>query len=121
MRTLEIRRHSFRKQGAGSQLSQEGVDYARRLGASIGPFARVVTSVVPRARETAIAMGFAVDHEVVTLATDPGLYEQASTVEWQSSTRPFPELARLLSQEGPYRFYANAVAAVWPDPPTPLS
>src|SRR5206468_2537395 len=76
MRTLEIRRHSFRKQGAGSQLSQEGVDYARRLGASIGPFARVVTSVVPRARETAIAMGFAVDEEIVTLASDEDMYAE---------------------------------------------
>jgi len=40
MRTLEIRRHSLRKDGGGSQLSQEGVVYARKLGASMGPFAR---------------------------------------------------------------------------------
>ena len=60
MKTIELRRHSFRKQGGGSQLSQQGVTYARHLGATMGPFAYVVTSVVPRARETAIAMGFAV-------------------------------------------------------------
>jgi hypothetical protein len=76
MKTLEVRRHSLRKDGAGSQLSQEGVDLARRLGASTGPFARVVTSVVPRARETAIAMGFAVDLELVTMATDEAVYAE---------------------------------------------
>ena len=41
MKTLEVRRHSFRKQGGGSQLSQAGVEYARQLGASMGPFAYV--------------------------------------------------------------------------------
>lgn len=76
MKTLELRRHSFRKQGGGSQLSQQGVTYARRLGATLGPFAYVVTSVVPRARETAIAMGFAVDQEIVTAAADEGVYAE---------------------------------------------
>ena len=70
MTTLEIRRHSLRKNTGGSQLSQEGVDLARKLGESMGPFAVVATSVVPRARETALAMGFAVDQEVVTLSSD---------------------------------------------------
>lgn len=70
MKILEVRRHSFRKQGGGSQLSQVGVEYARRLGVTMGSFAYVATSVSPRARETAIAMGFAVDQEIVTLASD---------------------------------------------------
>ena len=39
MKTLEIRRHSLRKAGGGSQLAQAGVDYARKLGATMGPFA----------------------------------------------------------------------------------
>jgi len=60
MKTLEVRRHSRRKHSGGSQLSQVGVDYARQLGATMGPFAYVATSVSPRTRETAIAMGFAV-------------------------------------------------------------
>ncbi len=67
---LEIRRHSHRKSGSGSQLSQAGVDLARRVGDRCGPYAEVVTSVLPRARETAIAMGFAVDRELVTQLTD---------------------------------------------------
>lgn len=66
MVTLEVRRHSHRKAAAGgSQLSQAGVDLARSLGPTMGPFATVLTSVVPRARETTIAMGFSVDHELV--------------------------------------------------------
>jgi broad specificity phosphatase PhoE len=117
---LEVRRHSIRKPGGGSQLSQEGVDLARRLGSGLGPFVRVVTSVVPRARETAIAMGFAVDHEVVTLGSDPGLYEQASTVAWGRSTQPFADLARLIADDGAYKRYAHAIAAVWRDLLTPL-
>ena len=70
MKMLEIRRHSMRKEGGGSQLSQEGVSLARQLGTSLGPFALVVTSVLPRTRETAIAMGFAVDYELVMLPSD---------------------------------------------------
>src|SRR5687768_3727441 len=107
MPTLEIRRHSIRKPGGGSQLSQEGVDLARRVGTGLGPFARVVTSVVPRARETAIAMGFAVDHEIVTLGTDPGLYAEASTVDWGAAPHPFAELARVIAEDGAYNVYAH--------------
>ena len=77
MRTLEVRRHSIRKDGGGSQLSQAGVDLARSLGATMGPFARVATSVVPRARETAIAMGFAVDYEIVTLISEEAMAAEA--------------------------------------------
>ncbi|MEZ4680951.1 MAG: hypothetical protein R2932_42745 [Caldilineaceae bacterium] len=47
MKIFEVRRHAMRKSGGGSQLSQAGVDYARTLGATLGPFAGVVTSVVP--------------------------------------------------------------------------
>lgn len=65
MRTLEVRRHAATKKGKqrgrGSHLSQAGVDAARHLGDSIGPFALVVASTVPRSSETALAMGFVVD------------------------------------------------------------
>jgi hypothetical protein len=69
MRWLEVRRHSLTKKGAargrgGSHLSAEGVMLARLVGASLGPFASVVTSVSPRAIETALAMGLAVDDTV---------------------------------------------------------
>lgn len=62
MRFVEVRRHTMRVK-PGQHLSQEGVTLARRIGDTIGPFNRVVTSTIPRAFETAIAMGFAVDEE----------------------------------------------------------
>jgi broad specificity phosphatase PhoE len=68
MKTLEIRRHSIRSQ-PGDHLNQSGVTLARRVGQDIGPFERVVTSTLPRAFETAIAMGFAVDEQVELLNT----------------------------------------------------
>jgi hypothetical protein len=65
MRWLEVRRHSITKKsgarGPRSQLFQEGVDLARLVGRSLGSFAFVVTSASPRAIETALAMGYAVD------------------------------------------------------------
>lgn len=115
MKTLEVRRHSMRKDGGGSQLSQAGVDYARRLGASLGPFARVVTSVVPRARETAIAMGFAVDHELVTLASDTGIYEEMEAARWWQAPEPFAALAAILTAQGATWRYAHALLALWRD------
>jgi broad specificity phosphatase PhoE len=44
-------------------LNQQGVTLARLVGQNLGPFDRVVTSTLPRAFETAIAMGFAVDEQ----------------------------------------------------------
>jgi heme/copper-type cytochrome/quinol oxidase subunit 4 len=121
MKTLEIRRHSFRKQGGGSQLSQEGVDYARRLGAIMGPFAYVVTSVVPRARETAIAMGFAVDQEIVTLASAEEMYAEVEASRWWESSLPFTVLANVIAAKGPTWLYAYSLVALWRDIMTSLA
>jgi broad specificity phosphatase PhoE len=119
--TLEIRRHSLRKDTGGSQLSQEGVDLARKLGESMGPFAVVATSVVPRARETALAMGFAVDQEVVTLSSDEeGLHAESAESQWWLAEHPFAALAALIGRGGASYRYAHAIAAVWRDLLTPL-
>lgn len=121
MKTLEIRRHSFRKQGGGSQLSQEGVAYARALGTAMGPFARVVTSVVPRARETAIAMGFAVDHEIVSLVDDRAVYAELAAARSWEAAEPFAALARVVQSGGSTYRYAHSLAALWRDILTPLA
>lgn len=63
MRYVEIRRHTMRVK-PGQNLSQEGVTLARRVGEGLGPFDLVVTSTIPRAFQTAIAMGFAVQREI---------------------------------------------------------
>ncbi|HET6595410.1 MAG TPA: hypothetical protein VFG81_07290 [Anaerolineales bacterium] len=68
MKTIEIRRHSIRAK-PGDHLSQQGVTLARRIGENVGPFERVVTSALPRAFETAIAMGFAVDEQLELMNT----------------------------------------------------
>lgn len=121
MITLEIRRHSIRKNTGGSQLSQEGVELARRIGESMRPFDVVATSVVPRARETAIAMGFAVDQEVVTLGTDPGLHAESEEYPWWRNETPFIALAEAMATGGAYHKYAHSMAALWRDLLTPLS
>lgn len=120
MKTLEVRRHSLRKQGGGSQLSQAGVDYARRLGASMGPFAYVATSVSPRARETAIAMGFAVDQEIVTLASDEAVYAEMEISGWWQTPQPFVTLAAVVATQGATWRYGSALIACWRDILTPL-
>lgn len=68
MKILEIRRHSIRSQ-PGDHLNQSGVSLARLVGQVTGPFDRVVTSTLPRAFETAIAMGFAVDEQSELMST----------------------------------------------------
>ena len=120
MKTLEVRRHSLRKDGGGSQLSQAGVDLARRLGASMGPFARVVTSVVPRARETAIAMGFAVDQEIVTMASDEAMYAEFEASRWWDAAQPFTALSGLVAAKGATWLYAQGVVSLWRDILMPL-
>jgi len=120
MKTLEVRRHSLRKQGGGSQLSQAGVNYARQLGATMGPFAYVATSVSPRARETAIAMGFAVDQEIVTLATDEAMYAEMEASGWWQAPQPFVALAEVIAIKGATWRYGSALVACWRDILTPL-
>jgi broad specificity phosphatase PhoE len=66
MKTIEIRRHSIRSK-PGDHLSQQGVTLARLVGENLGPFDKVITSTLPRAFETAIAMGFAVDEQLELL------------------------------------------------------
>lgn len=71
MPTIDHRRHAMRT-GPGRHLSQAGVDLARRVSAGeFGPVLAllVVTSTVPRAFETAIAMGCAVDEQLEVLST----------------------------------------------------
>jgi len=68
MKTIEIRRHSIRNK-PGQDLSEQGVALARLIGMDLGTFDRVVTSPVPRAVQTAHAMGFAVDQQAEIIAT----------------------------------------------------
>jgi broad specificity phosphatase PhoE len=108
MKTIEIRRHTYRTK-PGQHLSQQGVTLARRVGKGIGPFARVVTSTVPRAFETAIAMGFAVDEQNELMST-MGPYVDAEApwplapVEYAKAVRKGKAAARYAEQLAEYYF-----------------
>lgn len=107
MKTIEIRRHSIRSK-PGDHLSQEGVTLARRVGETTGPFEHVVTSTLPRAFETAIAMGFAVDEQMELMST----YGEAVEMEapWPLSLAEYAEAVR---KEGAAARYANKLADVY--------
>lgn len=64
---LDVRRHSNRAK-PGHNLSREGVARARALGEGHPPVDLVITSPLPRAVQTAVAMGFPVDDEWRALA-----------------------------------------------------
>ncbi|MCI4354572.1 MAG: histidine phosphatase family protein [Thermoplasmata archaeon] len=68
MRSIDYRRHAERDPGA-VHLNATGLAMARRIGALSEPFDRVVTSPIPRAVETAEAMGAHVTETRPELAT----------------------------------------------------
>lgn len=107
MRYLEVRRHTMRTQ-PGEHLSQEGVSLARRVGQGLGPFDRVITSALPRAFETAIAMGFAVDEQLEQLSALDGRF--GAEIDWHAG---FAEFADVIRQGGVTARSAYAQAALW--------
>jgi broad specificity phosphatase PhoE len=115
MRWLEVRRHSYTKtdtaRGKGSHLSKEGVVAARAVGASLGPIAYVLTSPSPRAVETAIAMGFAVDDTVdMPSGYVPGEVDHHDQWAWP---QPFTTYAALIARGGGLAAVAHANRELW--------
>jgi broad specificity phosphatase PhoE len=104
MKTLEIRRHSIRSP-LGDHLNQTGVTLARLVGQNMGPFDRVVTSTHPRAFETAVAMGFAVDEQNELMNTYGGAV--SNEVPWP---QPFYNYSEIIKQKGAAARYANKLA-----------
>jgi broad specificity phosphatase PhoE len=82
MKTAVVLRHAQRQDRSDNQshLAQAGITQARAAGEWFERFDFVVASPLPRAYETAIAMGFAVD------MTDSGIQEHSEQlmrdVEW---------------------------------------
>ncbi len=112
MRYLEVRRHSKRIR-PGHHLSPWGIALARRVGATLGPFDRVVTSPLPRCVETAVAMGFAVQDTPDALAGPDSLGEifpQFEQVDWAAGAAG---LAVLIRADGPLTVFVAAQAALW--------
>jgi broad specificity phosphatase PhoE len=115
MRWLEVRRHSLTKKGPargrGSHLSAQGVALARAVGAELGPVAYVLTSAAPRAVETAVAMGAAVD-DTVDLPSGYVPGEVAFHEQW-TWTRPWVRYAELVAQGRGLAAVAGAHRAAW--------
>src|SRR4051794_16423844 len=107
MRALEIRRHAMRLRD-GEHLSQRGIDLARQVGSAIGTFHRVITSTRPRAFETAIAMGLAVDETLDELSTLGG--DVSAEIEWDAG---FAEFARIISLGGATMRFAEEQRRLW--------
>jgi len=93
---------------AGQHLSQAGVRLARRVGSDLGPFDRVITSALPRAFETAIAMGFVVDEQFDQLSEMGD--DASSEIHWAAG---FAEFARVIKQGGATARFARTQAELW--------
>lgn len=107
LRIIEHRRHTLRVK-PGQHLSQAGVDLARAVGEGMGPFDLVVTSALPRAYETAIAMGFAVDEQVDWLSSlAPGFEDE---VPWDAGVACIAAAARGLPEGAVARFVRRLAA-----------
>jgi broad specificity phosphatase PhoE len=107
MKFLEVRRHSKRN-ASQPHLSQEGVSLARCVGNTMGHFDRVVTSTLPRAFDTAIAMGYAVDYELEELMPADGLV--STEVDLDAS---YAEVARAVKLGRHAANYAKEMAKLW--------
>lgn len=105
MKIIEIRRHSIRER-MSQDLSEQGRVLARFIGEEIGPFQRVVTSGLPRAYQTAIAMGFQVDEQVDLLNTYGDSVE--AEIPWPAS---FDEYTAPVLRGGAPKRYAERLIA----------
>jgi broad specificity phosphatase PhoE len=94
----------------GAHLTQAGVALARRVGQDMGPFDRVVTSTLPRAFETTIAMGFAVDEQLELMSSYGDSVEQE--VPWPQS---FAAYASALQRGKAAAKYAEELARYYTD------
>lgn len=108
MAVLEVRRHTMRTK-PGQHPSHEGVSLARSVGQGIGPFDHVASSHLPRAIETAIAMGMAVDDVIEDLGTSLS-NDLFSLISWP---RPIHEIAQIVSECDECWQYAQAQALLW--------
>jgi len=107
MSILEVRRHTMR-QSSSSHLTQAGVDLARRVGNELGRFDRVITSMLPRAFETAIAMGYAVDEQIEQLSM---MGDEVDTViQWNAG---FAAWANAAQNSSVVAQYTQAMAELW--------
>ena len=107
MRHIEVRRHTMRTK-PGQHLSVAGIQLARRVAKSLGSFDLVITSTVPRAYETAVAMGLDVDEQLKQLSLMGDAVD--AEIPWPAS---FSEFAQVIPQGGATARFAEAQATLW--------
>jgi broad specificity phosphatase PhoE len=112
MRFLELRRHSIRVPGT-DHLSPQGVALARRVGACMGPFARVISSPSSWTYETAIAMGFAVDEQYAPVPLLDSEWERLG--ELMPPGTPFAARLEPMQRNALAKRLADALRAQWND------
>lgn len=86
MPVIDHFRHSIRMP-PGEHLTHEGVTLARRVGETLREYNLVVTSDIPRAIETAIAMGYGVDRYYTMLGSlmlAETEWDLTVTLDWQT-------------------------------------
>jgi broad specificity phosphatase PhoE len=115
MRWIDVCRHSYTKKGSarecGSHLSTDGVLAARAMGATLGSITYVLTSLSPRAVETAIAMGFAVDATAeMPSGYVPGEVDHHDQWAWP---QPFATYASLIASGNGLTAIAHANRQLW--------
>lgn len=106
MKFIEHRRHSVYAT-TSRHLNQRGIDLARKLGKNIGPFDLVITSTVPRAFETAIAMGFEVNETIKEISSISSAVNQE--IPWDAGFRQFAEV---FQYNGATTLWARKLAGV---------
>lgn len=92
----------------GQHLSREGIALARLVVEGAQPYDLVVTSSIPRAVETAIAMGFEVDQWLDALGQLPDAVH--GELSWPSS---FARVAEAVAAGGAAARFAEEQARLW--------
>lgn len=93
-----------------SGLTQEGVNLARKVGVKLKSYHidRVLTSPIPRAEQTAYAMGFAVDQKVDWLAGFDGITDEEMAKVISAWNSGFTALQSLMKSENHLEEIAKA-------------
>lgn len=108
-KTIEIRRHAERHK-PGYNLNARGVARARNASARDREFALVVTSPLPRAVQTAVAMGHGVDEEDWTMASMGGALND---FPWDVSFDAMQRAIRTNPTAGAWATYLTAQMRSW--------
>ena len=113
MKIAVVLRHAERQDRSdnNSHLSQAGVQHARSMGSRFQSFDFVVTSPLPRAFETAVAMGFAVD------MTNPGIQEHSEQimhdVQWDAGYAAWATAYRSKASVIAYVDHVTSLLKIW--------